>query len=215
MSPEPNSASRDRLCGEWFIYQLRGGHRFSTDDMLTAWIGSREMPQARRLLDLGSGIGSVGLMALYRMSEAAELTMVEAQEISHQLAREAVQTNHLGHRVRVRLGDLRDPTLIPLGEQGSYDLVLGSPPYLPLGTGILSPHPQKAACRFELRGDVSDYCRAAALALAPDGVFALVHSAQDSRPEPAIHEALRSSSPVGVGRERVGSLSSFASRMGA
>jgi tRNA1(Val) A37 N6-methylase TrmN6 len=157
--------------------------------MLTAWVGARELPKAKQLLDLGSGIGSVGLMALYRMSENAKLTMVEAQEISHRLARRAISVNGLEDRVRARLGDLRDPASIPPEEEGSYDLVLGSPPYLPLGTGIVSPHPQKAACRFELRGDVSDYCMAAARALAPEGVFAMVHSAQDARPEPAIEAA--------------------------
>ena len=182
-------ASCDRLCGEWFIYQLRGGHRFTTDDMLTAWIGSGERPEARKILDLGAGTGSVGLMALYRMSVHTHLTMVEAQEVSHRPARRAVIKNGLEDRVEARHGDLRDPLMVPPSEAGAYDLVLGSPPYMPLGTGIVSPHPQRAACRFELRGDVSDYCRTAAHALAPDGIFAMVHTSLDARPEPAIEKA--------------------------
>jgi tRNA1(Val) A37 N6-methylase TrmN6 len=27
----------DALAGRWRIYQLRNGHRFSADDLLTAW----------------------------------------------------------------------------------------------------------------------------------------------------------------------------------
>jgi hypothetical protein len=39
--------------------------------------------------------------------------------------------------------------------------VLGSPPYFPPGSGIEGDHPQKVACRFELRGDIRDYCAVA------------------------------------------------------
>ena len=184
-----DAASCDRLCGDWFIYQLRGGHRFSTDDMLVAWMGASARPNATRLLDLGAGIGSVGLMALYQMAPEATLKMIEAQEISHILARKAIERNHLQDRVQAIHGDLRDPVMLTAEEFGQYDLVTGSPPYFPLGTGVVSPHPQRAACRFELRGDVSDYCVTAARALSPNGVFALVHAANDPRPEPAIGEA--------------------------
>jgi tRNA1(Val) A37 N6-methylase TrmN6 len=55
-----------------------------------------------------------------------------------------------------------------------FDLVLGSPPYFPLGTGIGGDHPQKVACRFELRGDIRDYCAVATRALAAGGWFACV-----------------------------------------
>ena len=67
----------DTLAGSWRLYQLRHGHRFSTDDLLTAWAALRAKPEARRLLDLGAGIGSVGLLALWKLSVEAHLTMVE------------------------------------------------------------------------------------------------------------------------------------------
>ena len=37
-----------------------------------------------------------------------------------------------------------------------------------------SEHPQKLACRFELRGTIADYCSTAAKHLAPGGFFACV-----------------------------------------
>jgi tRNA1(Val) A37 N6-methylase TrmN6 len=52
--------------------------------------------------------------------------------------------------------------------------VLGSTPYFPLGAGIHGDHPQKIACRFELRGDIADYASVAARHLAAGGVFACV-----------------------------------------
>jgi tRNA1(Val) A37 N6-methylase TrmN6 len=50
-------------------------------------------------------------------------------------------------------------------------------------------HAQKAAARFELHGDVFDYCNAAARSLTDSGVFCFSHLADDPRPERAIANA--------------------------
>lgn len=173
----------DVLAGDWRIYQLRQGHRFSADDLLTAWTAARARPAARSLLDLGAGIGSVGLLTLWRIPEDARLTMVEVQQQSHALARRTVAHNRLTHRVELHHLDLR------AFHGGPFDLVTGSPPYLPLHAGTPSRHPQKAAARFELKGDVYDYCRAAARTLGPEGIFCFCHAARDLRPEAAIAAA--------------------------
>jgi tRNA1(Val) A37 N6-methylase TrmN6 len=47
-------------------------------------------------------------------------------------------------------------------------------------------HPQKAAARFELHGDIFDYCQAVARSLAAQGIFCFCHAADDPRPEQAI-----------------------------
>lgn len=177
----------DRLAGDWKILQLRRGHRFSTDDLLTAWLALRVRPDARRLLDLGAGIGSVGLMTLWSLPADAILTMVEVQALSHGLARRSVALNGLEQRVILRNGDLRDPAVVP--ERAAFDLVTGSPPYIPVGKGVISSHPQRAAARIELHGDVFDYACTAARALTPDGWFVCCHAAQDPRPEAAIAAA--------------------------
>jgi len=177
----------DRLIGTWSVVQLAKGHRFSTDDLVTAWRASLSRPDAQRLLDIGSGVGSVGLSTLYRMGPAATLTTIEAQPISTALARKTVALNGLADRVTVLDGDLRDPAVLPEGAR--FDLVTGSPPYIPRGAGLLSPHPQRAACRIELRGSVFDYCVAAKQWLAPGGRFAFVMLAADPRTEAAPLEA--------------------------
>ncbi len=180
---EPHETTLDSLAGSWRIYQLRRGHRFSADDLLTAWSAVQARPSACSVLDLGAGIGSVGLLALWRLAPEARLTMVEVQRISHELARKTVAHNRLESRVSLRNMDLRD------WPGGAYELVTASPPYTPPGNGTRSAHPQKAAARFELHGDVYDYCRAAARSLTADGVFCFCHSARDPRPEQAIAEA--------------------------
>jgi tRNA1(Val) A37 N6-methylase TrmN6 len=167
----------DAISGHFRIFQLRNGNRFSTDDLLTAWYGTAWAPSASRVLDLGSGIGSVGMIAAWRLPGARFVT-IEAQEDSVRLARKSAGYNGLDGRYEIRLGDFRSDAAFAIGEQ--FDLVLGSPPYFPPGSGIEGDHPQKVACRFEMRGDIRDYARVAAAHLAPGGVFACVFPDDDS-----------------------------------
>jgi tRNA1(Val) A37 N6-methylase TrmN6 len=183
LEPGPDE-SLDRLCGAWRIFQLKRGHRFSTDDLLTAWTAARAMPDATRLLDLGSGISSVGLMTLWAMSPEAQMTTIEVQQVSYDLAVRTVKLNGLEHRVRQLHGDLRETD-----PGATFELITGSPPYIPLGKGVVSPHPQRAGARMELKGSVFDYCAAAARVLEPQGRFVFCHSGTDPRPEQAITAA--------------------------
>jgi tRNA1(Val) A37 N6-methylase TrmN6 len=183
----PDDETLDSLSGHFRIFQLRRGHRFSTDDLLAAWYGTTWVPSARAVLDLGSGIGSVAMIAAWRL-QGARLVTIEAQEESVRLARRSAAYNGLLDRYEVRHGDFRDPALLRSDEQ--FDLVLGSPPYFPPGTGIEADHPQKVASRFEMRGDICDYCTVAANHLARGGVFACVFpEEQRARLEMAAHAA--------------------------
>ena len=161
----------DAISGHFRLFQLANGHRFSTDDVLAAWYGTSWCPTAQRVLELGSGLGTVGMIAAWRLP-GARLVTVEAQAESVRLARKSAAWNGLGERYEIRTGDFRDPGV--LGAAETFDLVLGSPPYFPPGSGVESEHPQKLACRFELRGTVADYCATAARQLAAGGVFACV-----------------------------------------
>jgi len=163
--------SLDALCGHFKIFQLRKGHRYSTDDILTAWYGTSWCPSARTALDLGSGIGTVAMIAAWRLNGAKVVT-IEAQSESVALARRSVLWNGLESRFDIREGDLRDQEI--LAETERFDLVLGSPPYFPRGSGVEGNHPQKVACRFELRGTIADYCKTAAAHLEVGGTFACV-----------------------------------------
>jgi tRNA1Val (adenine37-N6)-methyltransferase len=187
----------DAISGHFRIYQLRNGHRFSTDDVLTAWYGTAWAPTVRTALDLGSGIGSVGMIAAWRLPGARFVT-VEAQEQSVRLARKSAAYNGLEQRYDIRLGDFRDAGV--LAEHERFDLVLGSPPYFPPGSGVEGDHPQKVACRFEMRGDIRDYCVAAARHLAAGGLLACVFP-DDQRAR--VEEAARAASLAIVRRRPV------------
>jgi len=161
---------RDDAGGEagWLIAQRKVGHRHSIDDVLTAWYALQVSPKVDEHLDLGTGIGTVGLLTLWGMGLQARLTCVEAQEISCRLLLSNLEANGLRSRVDCSQGDLRELAL-----ERTFPLITGSPPYFPEGTGIIPKDSQKAHARFELRGNVSDYARAAAKHLAPEGWFVL------------------------------------------
>jgi tRNA1(Val) A37 N6-methylase TrmN6 len=173
----------DAISGHFRLFQLRDGHRFSTDDILTAWYGTTWCPTANTALDLGSGIGTVGMICAWRLPGARFVT-VEAQSESVALARKSARYNGLEDRYEIREGDFRDEPNVDradlpvrqnvLRADEKFDLITGSPPYFPPDAGVKSEHPQKLACRFELRGTIADYCSTAAKQLAPGGFFACV-----------------------------------------
>ncbi|AKV04064.1 tRNA (adenine37-N(6))-methyltransferase TrmN6 [Labilithrix luteola] len=174
----------DGLTASWSIFQRKKGHRHSTDDLLTGWYALEKSPPVMRCLDLGTGIGTVGMLVLSGMPEACRLTCVEAQDISYRFLRENLAANEVEARVRPLHGDLRN---LALDER--FPLVTGSPPYFDVSAGIVPADSQKAHARFELRGDVRDYAKAAKRHLEPDGLFVFCFPwAQKARAVAAAHD---------------------------
>ena len=179
--------SLDAISGHYRIFQLKKGHRFSTDDILTAWYGTCGCPSAGSALDLGSGLGTVAMMVAWRLPHI-KVVGVEAQPVSAALARKSARYNGLQQRYEIREGDFRTQGL---AAHERFDLVTGTPPYFPLDSGPTSHHPQKVACRFEVRGAIDAYCEVAARHLAPGGVFATVFPQQPAHQLERVVEAAR------------------------
>lgn len=144
--------------------------RVSTDSMVLADF-CRLPPQAR-VLDLGCGCGTLGLLLL----GAAPEVFADGIEIQPDAARQAAQNaeeNGLADRFRVFCGDLRQmpPELAP----GSYDCVVSNPPYYPPGSGHLRREDSLSIARSELMCPLDALCAAAARALRWGGRFFLVH----------------------------------------
>jgi tRNA1(Val) A37 N6-methylase TrmN6 len=157
------------LAGDWRIFQRVDGHRWSLDDLVTAWYAASAVADAppARHADLGCGIGTVLLLLAWRFPDLPGVG-VEAQAVSVDLARRSLAWNGVEERCAVRCGDLRDPTLLPAA---AFDLVTGTPPYLPPGTATESTRVQVGDCHVEHRGGIEDYCVAARRLLAAGGRF--------------------------------------------
>ena len=154
------------LTGDVRIFQRERGHRHSIDDATTAWYALKRCASATSYLDLGTGIGTVGMIVFYSLPASAQMVCVEAQEISYELLVANLDCNGFSNRVTPIFGDLRNLNL-----SSKFELITGSPPYFPVGQGTLPKDSQKAHARFELRGHVGDYAKIAKRHLRDSGVF--------------------------------------------
>src|SRR5215472_7596819 len=102
------------LVGAYRIFQRKNGHRHGTDDAATAWYALQKTPPVKKTLDLGSGIGTVGLAVLWALGEGAELTCIESYEINYTPTTENILGNGLNGSVRAIHGDIRN---LDLGER--------------------------------------------------------------------------------------------------
>lgn len=167
LGSEADPLTDDAITGAHRVWQRARGHRYSLDDVLTAFVAANARPEAETHVDLGCGLGSVVTMVAYKLERARHVA-VEAQAVSHELARRNLERNGLTPRVTLHRGDLRDAALLDrIG--GPFALVTGTPPYVIPGRSTPAPDPQKAYARIEYRGGIEDYLEAAARVLAASG----------------------------------------------
>jgi tRNA1Val (adenine37-N6)-methyltransferase len=180
----------DAITADYRILQRKRGHRYSLDDVLTAATAVKARPDARLVLDLGTGVGSVLLMMAWKLPDAS-LVGIEAQSTSFALLERNLMENGLGVRARAVFGDFREEAV---REQagGPFSLVTGTPPYFPLGTASISPDPQRAHARMELRGGVEAYLEAASALLDHEGIVVICADAR------APERVLRGAESVGL-----------------
>ena len=157
------------LTRDFRLIQKRRGHGYSVDDMLVAHLAATRGGVPRRVLDLGCGLGSILLITAWARPKA-DLWGLERNAEMAAFARRNIALNGCGSRVRLVEGDLRDLALVR--SLGQFELVTGSPPYFPEGSGTPCADPARTAAHFELCGGIEEYAAAAALALAPGGLFA-------------------------------------------
>jgi tRNA1Val (adenine37-N6)-methyltransferase len=176
------------LAGDWRILQRADGHRWSLDDLVTAWFAARDAAGSppRTLLDLGSGIGAVLMLLAWRLP-ALSAVGIEAQPMSVDLARRSLAWNGVDGRARVIEGDIREATVLAAGSR--FDLVTGTPPYLRPGAATVSTRVQRGPCHVAYRGGIEDYCAAAARWMTADGRFVVCEAAGLARVECAAVDA--------------------------
>jgi tRNA1(Val) A37 N6-methylase TrmN6 len=166
----------DWLTRDVRVYQRQKGHRFSSDDVVTAYVAHRAAPDARRVLDLGCGLGSVLLQLAWKLPEA-RLAGVEVQPVSFELLRRNVARSGYAGRVVIEHGDLRDNSVLDRVGAG-FDLITGTPPYFPPDAALDADDEQRALARVEYRGGIEAYIGAAMPRLSSAGVLVLCGDAR-------------------------------------
>ena len=138
----------------------------STDSMLLGHFA--RIPRNARILDLGSGCGTLGLL-LCAKDPHCRVTGIELTEAAHLAAVENIRRNALEHRMESICADLRYlPGLI---EAGSYSCCISNPPYFSGGPASR----ENTIARREDACTLPDLMKAAGRSLKFGGDFFLVH----------------------------------------
>lgn len=167
------------LGGALRILQPKESYRAGIDAVLLAAAAPVRASRKERVLDVGAGVGVVGL-AVARRAPRAEVTLVEREPFLVDLARSNAERNGLAPRVRVieadvsrRLDDL--PQLRADAE--SFDHVLANPPYNPEGAGTVSTEVLKAAANVMPGGNLARWARFMAAMARPGASATMIHRA--------------------------------------
>jgi tRNA1Val (adenine37-N6)-methyltransferase len=108
------------------------GYRVNVDAVLLAAFAGQHR-RAKRALDLGSGVGAVGLCLLYR-DRAAHVVMVDRDPSVARMATKNIHANGWRDRAEARVVDVTDVGTVP---ERAADLVVCNPPYVAPGRGRL------------------------------------------------------------------------------
>ncbi|MBI2394852.1 MAG: methyltransferase [Deltaproteobacteria bacterium] len=139
---------------------------------------------ARACVDLGAGVGVVGL-ALVVDGAARGATLLEIDPALVELARRNAEAAHVADRVDVRESDLRGPLVDSLRHR--FDLVVANPPWAARPTRP-SPDAAKARARTADPATLPGFVRAARAALGAAGRACFVYPATEL---PHLFRALR------------------------
>ena len=148
------------------LHLAEGTFPLSTDSMVLSHFA--RLPRNARVLDLGSGCGTLGLLLCSR-DAACTVTGLELDETAHLAALDNIRRNGLSSRMDSLCADLR--SVSGMFSPGSFDVCISNPPYFSGG-------PASQATPLARREDCcapSDLFRSAAWALKYGGDFFLVH----------------------------------------
>ena len=143
-----------------------GAFPLSTDSMVLAHFV--RLPKNARVLDLGSGCGTLGLL-LCAQDKRCSVTGIELEETAHQAALENIRSNALAPRMESICADLR--SVSERFSPGGFDLCVSNPPYFSGGPASR----ETPLARREDACTPAELFRAAAWALKYGGDFFLVH----------------------------------------
>lgn len=125
-----------------------------------------------KVLDLGTGTGIIPIL-LSAKTKASELTGLEIQPESADMADRSVKLNDLQEKIRIVQGDIKEAS----GIFGAsvFDAITCNPPYMIGEHGLQNPDAPKAIARHEVLCTFEDVARETARMLRPGGKFFLVH----------------------------------------
>ena len=169
--------------GQTVLWQpARGeGYRVNVDALHLARFAARARrmpgPSGVRAVDLGAGVGAVGLTLLHD-DAATHVTFVDRDATMLALCARNVEENAYAARALTQHADVAQHADLAAVLGARADLVVANPPYVPEGRGRLPSSPRRAS----RSGEVEPFVVCARALLAPRGRVCFVYPA---------HEAMR------------------------
>lgn len=157
-------------CGGYKILQDSACFKFGTDAVLLA-----DFAKAARgdtLLDLCTGNGIIPIL-LAAKTKIKQITGIEIQKKSAELAKRSVEMNKLEDRVEIVCGDLKEYG--KFFEKRSFDVITCNPPYMKCASAIVNETDEKKIARHEFFCVLEDVVKTAAALLKVNGRFFMVH----------------------------------------
>jgi tRNA1Val (adenine37-N6)-methyltransferase len=169
--------------GDIRIVQDPSGFCYGADAVMLAGFAAERLARSRnapqRLCDLGTGNGIIPLL-LSHHTEIREITGIDVQGRSIELAQQSNVLNGLTERLRFLVGNVRDiqkgaSLLEALGGEGSYSVVTCNPPYTENCGGMKCEDAPRLIARHEVLGSLADFLQGVSLLLRDKGDLFLVH----------------------------------------
>jgi len=162
------------------IRQPLKGYRAGVDAVLLAASVHPNGPQGATLLDIGAGVGTVGLCAAARLTQLSAVLLEREPVLAH-LAQSNAQANGLTARVRAVTASVTSsaPELSSLGlEPDSFDCCVANPPFHDEEAGTAAGDALKAASHAMPSTGLEDWARFMARMVRPAGRATLIHKAE-------------------------------------
>jgi tRNA1(Val) A37 N6-methylase TrmN6 len=157
------------LAGRVRLLQPERGYRVAVDAVLLA--AAIDAAPGERVLDLGAGVGAVGLCLAARVPDCT-VVGIELQPALAQLAERNALLNGMNGRMRTIVHDLARP--LP-SDLGAFDHVATNPPYLAAAVADPSPVRSKALATVESSADLARWLAVAAGATKSAGTLLVIH----------------------------------------
>lgn len=143
----------------------QGAFPLSTDSM--ALSGFVRLPRQAKVLDLGAGCGTLGML-LCANDSGCTVTGIEIDENAHCMALQNADDNRISSRLTSICADIK--TIHQLIAPGSFSICVSNPPYF-----SAAQESANSVARHEQLCTLDDLFRSAAWALQYGGDFFLVH----------------------------------------
>lgn len=166
----PDEHMDDLLCNGLKIIQHRNSYRFAIDAVLLA--NFVKAGENDRIMDLGTGSGVIAIL-LSAKTKAKEIVGIEIASGVFDRAVRSVKMNKLQERVKIVHGNLNKAPQI-FGRE-SFSVVVTNPPYMTLKEGKISPNPDIALARHEVKTTLKDVINTAWELLKFGGRFYMVY----------------------------------------